>query len=189
MDNALGRLREDILVEDALLDDTLADLHHIVIAPVVLVESVAHLEIDRRHQLREHLLPRPARRLALWLPAGDRHDPLKTLVPHHHVHELAAVEFHMRLRDAVGAHQRVLNDTDERLGMARSHDLVRNRRDLCEFRRGLVGLRDVRVHLITVEVCVIRRRDGYIETEGVVGKHLDTVTHHRHAVKRRLTVE
>ena len=47
----------------------------------------------------------------------------------------------------------------------------------------------MRIHLITIKICIVRTGDHNIQTEGVVREHLYTVTHHRHAVECRLTVE
>lgn len=45
------------------------------------------------------------------------------------------------------------------------------------------------VHLISVEVSVVRGGNGQVQAESRIGKHLDSVTHQRHLMEGRLTIE
>ena len=45
------------------------------------------------------------------------------------------------------------------------------------------------VHLVAVEIGVVRRRDREVESEGRVRHDAHLVTHHRHLVQRRLAIE
>ena len=188
VNDALGRLREDVLVEDALLNLALENPHEVLLDLVVLIEAIAHRHIDRGEQLADNLLARPPLLAADFLRTL-RYGPLETPIPHHHIHKLPSVEIHVGARDTVGAHQRILYDTNHRLRMAGRDDLVRDGRNLQQLRRALVGLRDVRVHLIAVKIRIVGRRDGYVQAERIVGQHFHTVPHHRHTVQRRLPVE
>ena len=61
--------------------------------------------------------------------------------------------------------------------------------DVENFGSGLHGLGHVQVHLVTVEIGVVRRRIAQVHTERRPWQYLHLVTHHTHFVQRRLTVE
>ena len=188
VNDALGRLAEDILVEDALQNLALANPHEILLDLVVLVHAVPHVHIDRGKKLAENLLAGPAL-LAILLAPTLRHDALETPIPHHHIHKLPPVEGYMRPCDPVGANKSVLHDADHGLRVTGRNDLVRNGRNLQELRGALVGLRNMGVHLVAVKVRIVGRRDGYVQAERIVGQHLHAVPHHRHSVERRLAIK
>jgi len=54
---------------------------------------------------------------------------------------------------------------------------------------GFFCLRQMQVHLVTVEVRVVGRADALIEAEGSVLEDLRAVRHDRQTMKRRLTIE
>src|SRR5207247_10079072 len=54
---------------------------------------------------------------------------------------------------------------------------------------GFFALWNVEVHLVTVKVRVVRRTDGWVEPEGLVGEDSDAVCHYGHSVEARLPVE
>jgi len=66
---------------------------------------------------------------------------------------------------------------------------VRDSHDLLDFSLGLIGLRDMHVHLITVEVCIVGGGHREIESESREGEYFHTMTHKRHLMQGRLTVE
>lgn len=45
------------------------------------------------------------------------------------------------------------------------------------------------VHLISVEVCIVRSGHREVESESTEGKHFHTMSHERHLMEGRLTVE
>ena len=47
----------------------------------------------------------------------------------------------------------------------------------------------MKIHLISIEVGIVRRTDTFIETKGAVGQHLSLVAHDGKFMQRRLTVE
>ena len=51
------------------------------------------------------------------------------------------------------------------------------------------GHRKKQVHLVAVEVGVVRRRDGQVQSERRVVQDFDAMRHDRHLVERRLAVE
>ena len=57
------------------------------------------------------------------------------------------------------------------------------------FGLGLFRLRQVEVHLVTVEVGVVGGADALVEAEGPVLQDLGPVTHDGDPVERRLTVD
>ena len=54
---------------------------------------------------------------------------------------------------------------------------------------GFLTLRNMHVHLVTIEVGVVGRTDRGMESKGPIWKNLHIVGHDRHSVKRRLSVE
>lgn len=96
---------------------------------------------------------------------------------------------HLRLRDTVGSRHRVLEELDDRGVGAGRDDLANHTRELTELRGCRNALRDVHVHLVTVEVGILRAGCGDVETERRVGKDTHAVSLHRSLVKRRLAVE
>lgn len=60
---------------------------------------------------------------------------------------------------------------------------------ILDLRPGLHALGHVQVHLVAVEIGVVRRRAGQVHPEGGPGQHLHPVSHHTHLVQRRLTIE
>lgn len=55
--------------------------------------------------------------------------------------------------------QRVLHNTHDRLVCRRCDDLARHSHDFRDFRARLDALRQVQVHLVAVEIGVVRTRD------------------------------
>src|SRR5207249_4973839 len=53
----------------------------------------------------------------------------------------------------------------------------------------LFALQHMQVHLVAVEVRVVRRTHGQVEAERLMGHDADLVRHHRHPVQRGLPVE
>ena len=62
----------------------------------------------------------------------------EALVPHHEIHELAAIEFHTLPGNTEGAHESILNYTDDRLTITRRDDLVRHCCNFLQFSGGLI---------------------------------------------------
>ena len=154
MDDALGRLAEDALVELALQDLAVADDH-------LALGAVVHLQVDRGQELAEHLAPRPLTVVALRL--GD--SAVKAPVPHHQVHELPAIQGHVVPGDAIAPHQRVLYNANHGKTITRAQNLVRDGGDLLQLRGSLVALRAVHVHLVAVKVGIVRSRHGHVQAE------------------------
>ena len=109
--------------------------------------------------------------------------------PDHQVHHFFPREEGVSHREEIDAQQCVLHDTHDGRVVLGGNDLLGNVGDVLKFRDGLVGLRDVHVHLIAVKFGVVGRADGQVESEGVVRKDPDPVAHHTHAMQRWLTVE
>ena len=92
-------------------------------------------------------------------------------------------------REFADTTKRVLYNTHDWFVRLRRHDLACNPRDLRELCAGLLTLGNVQVHLITIKVGVVRRRDTEVETESRVVHEFDAMRHHTHLVQRRLTVK
>ena len=94
-----------------------------------------------------------------------------------------------RSRQEVGARDVVVDTTDDRTAVARGQDVFLDTHQNLGFGTSLFGLNHVEVHLVSVKVSVVRGTHCQIEPEGVAFHDADFVNHHRHAVKRRLSVE
>ena len=64
-----------------------------------------------------------------------------------------------------------------------------NSHDRHRFRPRLQSLRNVHVHLVAIEIGVVRARDAQVEAERRVRQDAHAVAHHRHLVQRGLPVE
>ena len=73
--------------------------------------------------------------------------------------------------------------------MTGADDVLGNGGNVLQLHCRLVRLRDVRIHLITIEICIVRASDEHVQTESLVGENLDPMRHHRHFVQRRLPVD
>jgi len=85
--------------------------------------------------------------------------------------------------------QRVLHNTHDGLVGLWSDDLPRSQVNVENFGSSLHGLRHVQVHLVAVEVSVVRRSVTQVHSKCRPRQNLHLVTHHTHFVERGLTVE
>jgi len=69
------------------------------------------------------------------------------------------------------------------------HDHPRRQHHQLGLSTGRQGLRDVQVHLIAVEVSIVRCSTTQVQPERRPVKDFDLVSHDAHLVQRRLTVE
>src|SRR6266704_1253884 len=83
----------------------------------------------------------------------------------------------------------VVDASDDRAAEPRGEDVLLDPHEDARLGAGLLALQDVQVHLVPIEVSVVRRTDREIEAERLVRHHPDLVGHHRHPVQRRLPVE
>ena len=58
-----------------------------------------------------------------------------------------------------------------------------------EFSHCLDRLGCVQIHLISIEISIVRRAYRKVESEGIVGKYANSMSHHAHFVKSGLTIE
>lgn len=93
------------------------------------------------------------------------------------------------LRDAIGARHRILEELDDGRVGTRANDLANHARELTKLRSSRDALRDVHVHLVTVEVRILRTRRRNVEAERRLRKHTHAVSFHGSLVERRLAVE
>eukprot|EP00958_Prasinococcus_capsulatus_P026051 scaffold4543_cov350-Prasinococcus_capsulatus_cf.AAC.1 len=135
----------------------------------------------------EHLLARPQR--ARLEDGGDGHAPVKVLHPHHRVHHHVLLQEGVALAQLATPQQGVLDDAHHGAVGLRRHDAPRGHHHLLRLGAGLEGLRHVQVHLVPVEVGVVRGGAAEVEAEGGVGQHAHFVAHDGHLVQRGLPVE
>ncbi len=96
---------------------------------------------------------------------------------------------HLGLGDAVGSRHRVLEELDDRGIRTGTDDLTDHAGELTELGGRRDALGHVHVHLVTVEVRILRTGGRNVEAEGRLGKHTHAVAFHRSLVERRLAVE
>lgn len=109
--------------------------------------------------------------------------------PHAQVHRHVSLEENVAVGEDGGAEQSILYQTNDRTIRLGGDDLLRNVHDLEQLSLRLVRLRDVHVHLVSVEVGVVGRGDAKIQAERLVTHHANPVGHHTHLVERGLTIE
>ena len=107
----------------------------------------------------------------------------------HDVHGNMLGDANSRVGDTVGTGERILNHLNNRGVLARAHDETENAGQLLELGLGGHGLREVKVHLVTVKVGVIRLGGRDVQAECGSWQDLDAVALHRPLVERRLAIE
>mmetsp|Transcript_27825 Transcript_27825/g.91057 ORF Transcript_27825/g.91057 Transcript_27825/m.91057 type:complete len:281 (-) Transcript_27825:1377-2219(-) len=112
----------------------------------------------------EHLLPCPER--ARLQDCWRRDFAVPILHPHQDVHKDVFFDERVALRDDAAPEQGVLHDVHDGLVRLRAHNHLWHHHQLLNLRLGLERLREVHVHLVAVEIGVVRRRDGEIEPKG-----------------------
>ena len=103
----------------------------------------------------EDLLPGPQ-----WPRLQDRrlgHLPVPVFQPHEDVHQHLLLEKCVALGNDAAPQQRILHDPDHRLVSLGRHDHLGDHHQLQGLSARLVALRHVHVHLVPVEVSVVRR--------------------------------
>ena len=93
--------------------------------------------------------------------------------------ECAAVEEGVLARKQIRGGDEVLNGGDDGITVAWGDEVVLDAHKLESFGAGFLGLRDVKIHLIAVEVGIVGAADTLIESEGAPWSYFDSVTHNR----------
>lgn len=114
------------------------------------------------------------------IPVRDEHEQL---------HHFEFLEECVPLREQHGPEQTILHDAHHCTVTLRGYDVVLHHHNFLKFGFGFVTLRDVHVHFIAVEVCVVGSGDAEVESEGGEGQDAHAVAHHTHFVQRGLPVE
>ena len=106
------------------------------------------------------------------------------------IHRILSRNANVLSRKEIASEQRVLKYTNDTFVEGWADDLILDGRQVFELHLGLVVLRHVHVHFISVKVCVVRLRVGHVHAKGITLFHnLDPMCHHGHSVQRRLTIE
>ena len=95
----------------------------------------------------------------LSVPGGEEHDER---------HHLLLVQEHVSLGHFTDGRQGVLDDAHARLVGLRRDDLARSQVNVENFRTSLHRLGNVQIHLVAVEIGVVRRRVAQIHSENKV---------------------
>jgi hypothetical protein len=103
--------------------------------------------------------------------------------------ELVAREEDRLAGEQVGAGEEVLRGGDDDLAVARRDEIREHTEERERLGARLLGLRQVQIHLVAVEVGIVRRAHALVKAEGAARHHARTVRHNRELVQRRLTVE
>ena len=83
----------------------------------------------------------------------------------------------------------VVDGSDDGASVPGRQDVLLDLHDDACLGTRFLALEDVEVHLVSVEVRVVRRADAEVEPEGLACHDPDAVGHHGHPVQRRLPVE
>jgi hypothetical protein len=155
-----------------------------------------HLEVgenliggSRSNQDAEDLLPGP--QLHGGDDRGGREVHLEKGVSHHRdeLSDLGAVEELVFAGEQIRRGEEILRRGDENLSVFRRAQVVVHRHELHRLRPRLLRLRAVDVHLVPVEVRVVRRAHALVEPQRAPRHHPRPVRHDAHLVQARLSVE
>ena len=144
-----------------------------------------HVEV-LGEDLREDLLVAP-HRLTLHFPAGFGELPDVYVLEK--VQCLAPCEPSCLVGEQENAGDMVMNPADDRPTEPRREDVFLHSHKDSGLGPGFLGLRDMKVHLVAIKICVVGRAYGRIEPEGLVGHNLHPMGHYGHPVQRRLPIE
>jgi len=93
------------------------------------------------------------------------------------------------LGEEVGPREEVLRRGNDNLAVARCDQVMVHTHELRRLHASLLGLRHVEVHLVAIEVGIVRRADALVETEGAVRNDACAVGHDGQLVEGGLSVE
>ena len=188
MNNTATRCTDDLLHQLAVLEHTILDEKTTVFEWDVSVLVVVAQNVQARWKSHgDDLLSCPSR---AWLEDSRvRQKAVPSWNPHHGVHDFLLRKHGVTSGELVNASHGVLDETHERAVLLRRHNVERNSTEVHDLSTGLVRLRNVQVHLVTVEIGVVGCGDGKVHAEGRVWHDSHSVTHHGFLVKRGLTVE
>ena len=178
VDQLSTAVRTEVIVDHVDEVATVRLLHDAIGQLSVLNRDVT-LDTEHRKRGRDQLRASPRRVLA----------SKGTLQASKHVHGNHLRNHDTWLSDAEDTGHGILEELDDRRVRAGADDVPQETSQVAQLRSRGNALRDVHVHLVTIEVCVVRASSRYIQAEGRIRKHANTVSHHRSLVKRRLTVE
>lgn len=100
--------------------------------------------------------------------------------PHHDIHDLISIQENIPSADFVDPAKGILDNTHKRTVLLGRNDIQRDHAELADLRSGLFRLRNVKVHFVAIEIGVVRRGDGQIQSEGGVRHNTNTMSYKRH---------
>mmetsp|Transcript_11507 Transcript_11507/g.29131 ORF Transcript_11507/g.29131 Transcript_11507/m.29131 type:complete len:250 (+) Transcript_11507:3288-4037(+) len=115
-------------------------------------------DVDVREDEGEELLSGPERAGLEDGRDGDLAVPLGDV--EQDVHDKVLFEEGVALREEHGSDECVLHDAHDGAVALRRDDAARDEHELHDLRAGLVGLGDVKIHFVAVEIGVVRAGDG-----------------------------
>eukprot|EP00964_Phaeocystis_antarctica_P063854 scaffold38351_cov63-Phaeocystis_antarctica.AAC.18 len=103
--------------------------------------------------------------------------------------ELVTREEDVLASDQVACRDEVLRRRDDHLAVTRRHEVIVHAQQVTRLGPCLLRLRQVQVHLVAVEVRVVRCADALVEAQRAPLKDASAVRHDREPMQRRLPVE
>lgn len=169
----------------SLNDQTLVGWMEVMLYLRLVFESL-EVEVGRKNHAH-NLFTSPSRCRLENGRLGDHTIPLRN--PQHDVHDLLFGQEDVAACHFVDTAESVLDNTHQRGVLLWGDDVSRYHTELLQLRPSLLTLRNVQVHLVTVEIGVVGSSDGEVKTEGRVRHDSHSVTHHGLFVQRGLTIE
>ena len=93
------------------------------------------------------------------------------------------------LSQQIHRRNKILNRSNKRLARSTRERVRLDAHEHHRLRASFVCLWQMDVHFVAVEIGVVRSADAFVETESFPRHNFDLMTHHRLAMKGRLTVE
>src|SRR2546425_310971 len=103
--------------------------------------------------------------------------------------DLLPSELALLVRQEERARDVIVDAADDRAAEPRGEDVLLHPHEDPGLRARFLALQDVQVHLVAVEVRVVRRTHRQVEAERLVGHDADLVRHHGHPVQGGLPIE
>mmetsp|Transcript_8511 Transcript_8511/g.14301 ORF Transcript_8511/g.14301 Transcript_8511/m.14301 type:complete len:454 (-) Transcript_8511:782-2143(-) len=120
---------------------------------------------------------------------GRGHEAVPGGDPHHRAQKVRFFDEHVAQGHEAHTQQGVLYDTHHVAIVLRGNNVTRHHHQIVRVGARGDALRHVQVHLVSVEIGVIRRGHGQVETESGPVENLGAMAHDGHLVQRGLTVE
>jgi hypothetical protein len=155
MDDTTSGGANILLGEQTIHELALLDQETLVLKRAEIIVSGRHVDVDDLgNDHAGNLLSSPSRPGLVDGWARDNAIPLWH--PEHDVHDLLLCEENITTAELVDTGQGVLHNTHQGTVALWRHDIQGNHAQLLDFGARLLGLRDVKIHFVTVEISIVR---------------------------------